>query len=146
MATQIVGDFQRIFAFVNARVPVFLSEGMKALGLERDGELVAGVLYEGYTGANVWMHIAVDGGQLSREFLRYMFYYPFIELGCARISSFTPADNAAARRFNEHVGASVEATLPQAGPGGGDLCVYVMWRETCRFLPGRVGARRAVHG
>jgi hypothetical protein len=34
-----------------------------AIGLEKDGELVAGVLYDDFNGANVLMHVASDGSR-----------------------------------------------------------------------------------
>jgi RimJ/RimL family protein N-acetyltransferase len=113
-----------------------LTSGMKGLGLERDGELVAGVLFEGYTGPNIWMHVAAVPGRkwLNREYLRYCFHYPFNEIGCNRVSGWVEASNADARRFDEHLGFVEEARLKGAATDGGDVILYVMWRDACRFL------------
>ncbi|NBS82342.1 MAG: hypothetical protein EBT59_10150 [Betaproteobacteria bacterium] len=40
-----------------------LAEDMIAMGLTRDGELVVGVLFEGYNGKNLWMHVAERPGK-----------------------------------------------------------------------------------
>jgi RimJ/RimL family protein N-acetyltransferase len=136
MSTRIVSDPARVFAFCKERMPVSLVAGMKGLGLERDGELVAGVLYEGFNRQNIWMHVAAEPGKkwLNKEFLRYCFHYPFVELGCKRVSGYVEASNADARRFDEHLGFQQEAVLQGAAADGGDVIVYVMRREGCRYL------------
>jgi RimJ/RimL family protein N-acetyltransferase len=136
MASRIVSDPGRVFTFVQQHMPINMVAGMKGLGLERDGELVAGVLYEGYNHHNVWMHVAAEPGSkwLNREFLRYAFHYPFVELGCRRVSGYVEASNLPARRFDEHLGFQQEAVLQGAASDGGDVILYVMRRENCRYL------------
>ena len=109
---------------------------MKSIGLERDGVLVAAVVYEGFNGANVWMHVAAQPGSrwMTREYLRYCFAYPFNEMGVKRISGYVSASNAQARRLDEHLGFKPEAVLHGAAPDGGDVILYAMWREDCRYL------------
>lgn len=136
MATRIISDPARVWAYVHEQVPVPVVAGMKGLGLERDGELIAGVLYEGYNRVNVWMHVATTPGKKwTMEFLRYCFYYPFVELGCKRVSGSVEASNVAAIRFDEHLGFEREAVLRGAAADGGDVILYVMWRDKCRYLP-----------
>lgn len=136
MATRIISDLPRVLAFVRTQMPMAYVENMKSLGLERDGELVAGVLYEGYNGPNVWMHVAAVPGRrwMQRDYLWYCFHYPFNEMGVQRISGYVNASNTQARSFDEHLGFKVEATLSGAAPDGGDVLIYVMRREDCRFL------------
>lgn len=136
MSTRIISDPARVFAFCKERMPVSLVAGMKGLGLERDGELVAGVLYEGFNQHNIWMHVAAEPGKkwLNKEFLRYCFHYPFVELGCTRVSGYVEASNADARRFDEHLGFQPEAVLQGAAADGGDVILYVMRRDDCRYL------------
>jgi RimJ/RimL family protein N-acetyltransferase len=136
MATRIISDPARVWAYVHEQVPVPVVAGMKGLGLERDGELIAGVLYEGYNRVNVWMHVATTPGKKwTMEFLRYCFYYPFVELGCKRVSGSVESSNLAAIRFDEHLGFEREAVLRGAASDGGDVILYVMWRDKCRYLP-----------
>jgi RimJ/RimL family protein N-acetyltransferase len=136
MSTTIISDPARVWAFVQQQVPVPVVAGMKGLGLERDGELVAGVLYEGWNGVNIWMHVAAAPGKrwMTREYLRYCFYYPFVELGCRRVSGCVEASNEQARRFDEHLGFRQEAVMQGAASDGGDLILYVMRREECRYV------------
>ena len=136
MTTRIISDPARVYHFVSSLMPLNVVAGMKGLGLERDGELVAGVIYEGYNQHNVWMHVAAVPGRrwLNKEFLRYCFHYPFNELGCSRVSGYVEASNEDARRFDEHLGFKQEAVLRGAAADGGDVILYVMRREDCRFL------------
>lgn len=137
MSSTIISNPARVWSFVTQRgVAVPMSAGMKGLGLERDGSLVAGVLYEGYTGHNIWMHVAADQSKrwMTREYLRYCFHYPFNELGCGRVSGWVEASNEAARRFDEHLGFKEEARLKGAARDGGDVILYVMWRKDCRYV------------
>ena len=56
-------DLTRVAAFMRGPLPgLALSEGMRAIGLLRGGRLVAGVIFEGYNGCNVWMHVAAEPG------------------------------------------------------------------------------------
>lgn len=132
---KIISNPARVWAYVREQVPVPIVAGMKGLGLERDGELTAGVLYEGYNGVNVWMHVGITPGKkLTMEFIRYCFYYPFVELGCKRVSGYVEDSNEAAKRFDEHLGFTREAVLRGAAADGGDVILYVMRKEDCRYL------------
>lgn len=135
--TQIISNPARVWAFAQQHgVTVPMIAGMKGVGLEKAGELVAGVLYEGYTHHNIWMHVAAAPGRqwLNREFLRYCFHYPFVELGCRRVSGWVEASNEDARKFDEHLGFKEEARLKGAARDGGDVILYVMWRSECRYV------------
>lgn len=135
MAHKIISDLHRVWSFVHERSGVPLSSAMKNLGLERDGELVCGVLYDGWNGVNMWMHVAIEpGSMLTRQFVRYVFYYPFVEIGCKRLTGWVEASNAAAIRFDEHVGFKLETRLAGAASDGGDALIYAMRREECRYL------------
>lgn len=105
------------------------------LGWARDGQLVAGVAYNEFNGQNICAHIASDGSRrwLAREFLWAMFDYPFNQAKVARITGLVGEGNHAARRFDEHLGFRLETRLTGAHPTG-DLLVYVLWRDNCRWL------------
>jgi len=117
------------------------SEGMQAIGLRKDGELIAGVLFDGINGKNAWMHVAAKPGcrWMTRYYLRACFHYPFVTCGVDRISGHVNESNAQARRFDEHLGFKEEARLKGAAPDGGDVILYVMWRQDCRFLGAQHG-------
>ena len=111
-----------------------------AIGLERDGELVAGVVYENYTGPNIYLNVAAVPGRrwLTRTFLNAVFHYPFVRLGVQRITGMVEACNSDALRLNKHLGFEREAVLRGVMPTG-DLIIVVMWKERCRFIGERHG-------
>ena len=108
--------------------------GAQALGWERDGGLVVGVVYADWNGPNVVCHIAAEGRNwLVREYLWTIFDYPFRQLKVKRITVTVGEGNTRSRRFVEHLGFELEATLKLAHPTG-DLVVYRLFREHCRWL------------
>lgn len=133
----LVYDTDAVHAFMRTRIPgLRKSEDMVAIGW-RDGDaIVAGVLYEGFNGCNVWMHVAAVPGAkwLRRQYLEACFAYPFLVCRVDRISGYVEERNVEARRFDEHLGFREEARLRGAAADGGDVLIYVMWRRDCRHV------------
>lgn len=106
----------------------------RAIGLERDGSLVAGVVFDNFLGQSICMHVAAEGSHwLTRDFLRAAFSYAFETAGVHKVIGPVDSTNTQARRFDEHLGFVLEATLSGASTNG-DLCLYTMTRQQCRFL------------
>lgn len=104
------------------------------IGLVRNGVLVAGVVYDKWGDGDVCMHVGGTGKfWLNREFLFAVFDYPFNQIGCRRVTGLVPADNFAAKRFDEHLGFVQEGCM-RKGTASGDLLVYGMLKEECRWL------------
>lgn len=142
MSHAFVYDVPKVAAFMRSLIPgMRTSEDMVAIGLQRSGRLVAGVLFEGINQFNAWMHVAAEPGArwLTRDYLRACFAYPFLVCGLRRVSGYVDANNKAARRFDEHLGFREEARLRAAAADGGDVILYVMWRDECRFLENKHG-------
>jgi RimJ/RimL family protein N-acetyltransferase len=132
----LVTDLPRVLDFVRKYQPLAFMEGMQGIGLEDEGELKAGVVYEGYNGHTVWMHVAaVPGGHwLTRNYLHACFAYPFLQLRVPRVRAYVEASNARSMRFSRHLGFVKEAVLGGAASDGGDLFVLVMARDWCRYI------------
>lgn len=95
---------------------------------------LAGCLFEASNGASIMMHCAGIGKNwLNREFLWFVFYYPFEQLRITKIISPVESDNTDCRRFIEHIGFTLEATLKDAAPKG-DLLIYTMTKDQCKWL------------
>lgn len=131
---------ERIMQFVAARVDEESFRDYTALGLEKDGEIVAGVLFTNYTRASILMHVASDGSRhwITPAFLAATFRYPFIQLGCRRVTGLVRADNADAQRFDEHLGFRREGVMREGTNDGCDLILYGMLKSECRFLQERL--------
>lgn len=134
-----------IAAFVNVRqgFPPETSWGnYNALGLVRGGHLVAGVIYNGYEGANVNIHVgAVQGSRwMTKEFLYATFDYPFNQLGRKRLSAYIRATNKRTIAFVKKLGFVYEGKLQDFYTDGGDMVIYGLLRSKCRFLEMRKAA------
>lgn len=131
---------ERIMQFVAARVDEESFRDYTALGLEKDGEIVAGVLFTNYTRASILMHVASDGSRhwITPAFLAATFRYPFIQLGCRRVTGLVRADNGDAQRFDEHLGFRREGVMREGTNDGCDLILYGMLKSECRFLQERL--------
>lgn len=100
----------------------------------KDGALIAGVLFDNFTGRSVQMHVAGTGKRwLTREFLNFCFRYPFEQLKVNKVVGLVDSTNAAALRFDLHLGFQQEAVIKDAGKVG-DTIILTMTREQCRFL------------
>lgn len=105
------------------------------IGLWQDGVgPIACCFYESCNGASILGHLAGDGSRwMTREFLWYCFYYPFVQLNVKKILGLVESTNTAAIRLDEHLGFTLEATLKDAAPNG-DLLIYSMVKDQCRWL------------
>ena len=106
--------------------------GETAIGLEREGLLVAGTSYDCCNGASVFCSIAITG-PITREWLWYIFYYPFMQLGVKVLLGLVDHDNQKSHRLVRHLGFTEVEELHDAHPTG-SLTLYRMNRENCRFL------------
>lgn len=106
----------------------------RGIGWERDGQLVAGVLYDNFNGRSVQMHVAAIGKSwMVREYLRTCFDYPFNQLKVNKVIGLVDSTNLDALRFDRHLGFVDEAVIKDAGKVG-DLHVLTMTRQQCRFI------------
>lgn len=98
-------------------------------------EPLCACLFEGHNGASIMLHIMSDGTRrwMNREFLWFVFYYPFEQLKVNKIIAPVETSNLTCARFVEHIGFTLEATLQDCAPNG-DLLIYTMSREQCRWL------------
>ena len=130
-------DIDKVLPFTKTLIPgLHTTDDMRGIGLTRDGQLIAAAVYEGFNGHNIWAHLCgVPGARwMTKDFLKAGFAYPFLVCKVQRISGYVNASNLEARRLNEHFGYKVEATLRGAGYDGGDVLIYVMRREDCRYV------------
>lgn len=108
--------------------------GDTAIGVEVDGDLRVGVMYNGYTGASISIHSRCDDPRAtSRMFYAHIFGYAFNQLKVRRLTGLVSSANHRAQRIDEKLGFQREAVLADYFPDG-DAIVYIMRRKDCRFL------------
>ena len=116
--------------------------GAPAIGLERHGEMVAGVIYENWNRRSVTCHIAVQG-LMTPAYLGAIFHYPFIHLGVDKIIAPVAEGNDESIRLVLKMGFREESKIEDAHPDGA-LLLYTMKRDQCRFLGDRYGQRFSI--
>lgn len=128
---------ERFGEWARARIPHVHSWGewYQAIGLERDGEIVAACIFNLYSTSDIAMHIAsIPGGRwMTKSYLRAVFEYPFLQLGVRRVTGYVPAKNFAAQRFDEHIGFTLEGLMREALPDD-DVLLYGMLKRECRWV------------
>lgn len=100
----IVAD-ERVARFVSDRLGFGLCPPYTAMGIERDGVIVAGAIFNQFEGANV--HVTIAGEGWSRAFIRAVGEYVFGTLGCERITittEFPEVEQFAIRLGGQHEG------------------------------------------
>ena len=137
MSTRLVyGEEKRLLPWALERIG--LSEFRRdayTIGLERDDELVAVVVYDAFSSCDCNMHIASDGtGRwMNKALLLAAFAYPFGQLGLRRVTGLVPAKNVKALEFDENLG-FVREGLHRHALRDDDLISLGMLREDCRFF------------
>ena len=133
---EVVSDADGAYEFVCRSAPVYASSWQAGIVLKKDGVITAATLYHEYNGSNLFIHAAGTPGTnwLTREMLYWTFHYPFVQLGCRRVTAWVEANNIRSRRFTEKIGWTREARLTAAGRDGVDVLLYKMMREDCRYV------------
>jgi hypothetical protein len=109
-----------------------------AIGKINNGNLVAGALYEDWSGTNLVCHIAGDGKWADRRFLSIIFDYPFNQLGAKRITAPVCSSNHKGIALVSKMGFNIEAKLLGA-TAKGDLLLFSLFKDKCKFLQGKYG-------
>lgn len=137
MSEPIYSAEDRHLPWAQDRVGVTFRSDARTIGLERDGQIVAVVVFDSFGETDCSMHIASDGTRawMNKALLVQAFCYPFVQLGLLRVTGLVPADNEAALKFDEHIGFVREGYHPKAAPGGKDLVSLGLLKENCRFIP-----------
>lgn len=114
----------------------------ESIGLERDGEMIAGVVYEDWNGASFVCHIVIEG-PLTPAYLHAIFHYPFVYCGASLIIAPVAQSNEESIEFVKNLGFQETARLPDAHPDG-SILLFTMRPDQCRFIGGRYGQRFTV--
>lgn len=132
--SKLVFDHQRIADWCESRIEHFSGWGSepRAIGLETDGELTAGVVYTNFSPGNVFGSIVVE--RMNRRFLYAIFYNPFIAWKVRHISCVIEESNAKSFKLCRHMGFSVRGRLPESAAQGEDVIIMGLLKRDCRFL------------
>lgn len=108
----IVSD-ERVAPFVAKSCGVQIVPPYTSIGIEQKGDIIAGVVLNNWTGADI--HMTVAGRGWTKGFLAEIGDYVFTKLKCSRITAVTEQDKVV--RLAKRLGGEVEGTLRnQFGP------------------------------
>lgn len=122
----------------DARVCAWLDEQMgvpgpavekASIGYERNGNLVAGVVFDNKTDNNVFAHIASTAVIFPLALIVAVARYAYMQLELERLTFLVRSDNAKCLRFVKRLGAQYEGKLERATRCG-DLLFFVLWRDS----------------
>jgi hypothetical protein len=127
-------DHDRVGRWLHDQGGSVYRDGTKCIGLTRHGELVAATSYDSFNGCSIVAGIAITG-PITRQWLYYIFAYPFIQLKVNVILGLVSSANRKSIHLCERMGFQSVADIPHADPSG-LLCLYTLHKDDCRFLKG----------
>jgi RimJ/RimL family protein N-acetyltransferase len=130
-ARLIFDDKERVGAWVAEQVGQTAPwGGYYAMGVEMNGEITAGFVFNNFNDSNATCHIAVSrGSKAFLELLDHGWNYAFNVCKLRRLTGMVDADNVKALHLDKKIGFVEEAVMKQAGTGGIDLILLVLWPE-----------------
>lgn len=112
--------------FVSERLGFGLCPPYTAMGIKRGTEIIGGVVFNCFEGADV--HITVAGKGWTRGFLKAFGQYVFGNLGCLRFTVTT--ENPGVAALAERLGGEVEGRLrSHFGPGRDATIIGVLAQD-----------------
>jgi RimJ/RimL family protein N-acetyltransferase len=105
-----------------------------SLGIVRDGEIIAGVVFNNFNGANATCHIAISKfSRVMPAMIEHSCRYAFEFCGLKRLTGMVPSNEPKILAFDKHLGFEEEFVMKDGAPGA-DMHVLVMWPDKCRWL------------
>jgi|TARA_R110000823_G_scaffold283371_3_gene401568 L-amino acid N-acyltransferase YncA len=127
-------DKDRIGDWVAERVGQLSPWGsFYAMGAELKGEIVSGLVLNNFTDSSATVHLAVSiPTKTLSELLNHAFCYAFEDCKLRRLTGLVEENNAKSLKIIRHIGFVDEGVMQQAGTGGQDIIVLVLWPENYR--------------
>ena len=124
----IVSD-ERVARFISERLGFALCPPYSTIGIEQNGRIVAGCLFNQFEGADVAVTAAGEGW--TRDFLRQVGRYVYDTLGCERMTLTTQFPQVAA--YAERLGGQREGLLRSHFGAGQDGIIVGILRDEYRY-------------
>lgn len=117
---------ERVAAFVFGALSAHLAAPYTCLGIEKDGQVIAGAVFNCFEGPDI--HVTIAGHGWTRAFLATVGDYVFRVLGCERITAIT--EQPAVVRIGERLGGQIEGCLRNHfGPGRDGFIIGILKDE-----------------
>ena len=130
----LITDVRYIMPLVADKVEaLFPTEAVTGIGWEHDGTVVAGVIYDHFTGTSIVATMAVEHAQMVKEFLWAIFDYPFNQLGVGKIMVNVEAANDLSIKMLKRMGFIREAYIDGVFPSGA-MIIMSLVKDNCVWL------------
>jgi len=125
------GDGDFVMKLIGGR---FSENSDHVIAVHRDEHVIGGVVYTGFTGGAIFVHMAgISGANLRSwaypDFLWMVFDYAFHQLGVRRLMGLVDATNQTALEIDRRLGFEVAAVLPDMTADGGAVYILTMHRD-----------------
>jgi RimJ/RimL family protein N-acetyltransferase len=105
------------------------------IGVARSGRIVAAALFSNYQPPNIEItFVTTDPRWASKQNIYAILGFPFLQLGCLRITAITEAVNLPARKFMERLGFRQEGEHPDAFPSGAGISYGLLLADAQRWI------------
>ncbi len=95
--------------------PIRGAQDPVAIGVARGGAIVAAAVFHDYRWVSIEVtFVTTSPSWASRNNIKAILSYPFVQLGCKRLTAITPEDNRPARAFLERLGFVQEGVHPDS--------------------------------
>lgn len=137
----VYGIDRTVLLWISERLPLIrpdFADHYNAIGVALEDRLIAGVMYSRYTGTNIEISMAAsDPRWCTRGTLYFLLGYPFLQLGCQRITAVTGEDQLDNQRFFERLGFRWEGILREALPERKNALIFGLLAGECRWTKHR---------
>lgn len=130
------GADEQVKEFVRQRIPgTSRFDDAVALGVVRNGVLIAGCVFTRFMGHDIEVSTAADDARwATRRNLDHLFGYPFRQLDCVRMTAVTSEANVRTRKFLQGIGFKEEGRARKGWDGQLDAIIFGILKDECRFL------------
>ena len=110
-----------------------------AIGLEHDGKIVAGTVYENWNGRSVVCHIAWE--RVTPAYMAAVYDYAYNVANVDKIIGPISSNHTRALALVSKMGFSEEARIKGAAHDTGDIVLMTQTPDKCRYLEPRYGQK-----
>lgn len=117
----------------------------QAIGVYHGSKIVAVAIYSEYRSPNIEITFVTSSPRwASPNAVRGILKYPFLQLGCKRITAITEATNQPARAFLCRLGFKLEGIHPDALPTGTAITYGLLRKDAARWIGEKYSEQRFI--
>lgn len=136
--TLLWGESPIVAAWVAKRIPDMdggdFGKCVTGAVVDEDNNILGALVFSEFRGRDIQISVAADNRHwLTKKILHQIFWYPFIYLGCSRLTAYTSEKNISFQDMLIRFGFSKEGVMRQAF-NSGDALLYGMLVSECKWI------------